>query len=204
MKEPYPFLEYSSFFEILVQCKEQPRFAVELAIPAFAGFFERLSQRHRKRVGICFLFLQKDPSVENPIRVALAEHGLEANACFVHAAHESQLANYYYRASIQMLDSDEPVVEEVWQSYSYGLPLICLQSVHTREILDSGCNIVLPYQHPQENIRHIAEMIAMLYFDQEGLKLLKKNAWRRHESYIKWSAERKQGRTSQSSSEYLP
>ena len=182
----YPFLQ-NNHFELLVQCHGKLDFIEKLAIPAFAMFYEDLSQKNQKRVKITFLNHSPDKGIEDQIREIGSNYQLAHTCNVITLNTDTNLAGIFHKSAIQLLDTDQPVKEQVWQSYSFGLPLICLQTIYTKDVLDSGCNIILPYHQPHENIRRISEAINMLYFDQECLKLLKKNAWRRHETYISWS-----------------
>lgn len=182
----YPFLQNNQF-ELLVQCYGKMDFIEKLAIPAFAMFYEDLSHKNQKRVKITFLNHTPGIGVEDQIMETGSNYQLSDVCNIITLQTDTNLDSIFHKCALQLLDTDQPVKEQVWQSYSYGLPLICLQTIHTKDVLDSGCNIILPYHQPHENIRRISESINMLYFDQECLKLLKKNAWRRHETYISWS-----------------
>lgn len=183
----YPFLQNTSF-DFLVQYNGKMDFIEKLAIPAFSIFFEELSNKHQKRVRIVFLVHEPTAFIEQQIKTILEKYLLTKVSEIILINKETNLSAIFYKSAIQMIDSDQPVKELVWESYSYGLPNICLQSVHSRDVMDSGCNIILPYQQPHENIRRISDAITMLYFDQECLKLLKKNAYRRHETYMNWAS----------------
>jgi glycosyltransferase involved in cell wall biosynthesis len=153
-------------FELLCVGPLLPRKGLDLAIGAFAGFYHGLSAQFHPRLRLTVVG-------EGPARPRLEAlvraHGLQQVVQFAGAQPHSRMGHFYRQAQVLVYPSHVGSSMVPAEAMAYSLPVLCLASTGTAELIGQRGGVAVEPGPYDETIANLADQLRRWFFLPELL-----------------------------------
>ncbi|MEL6670630.1 MAG: glycosyltransferase family 4 protein [Bacteroidota bacterium] len=176
-------LEDEGIFQILTVGRFVPIKGIDLAILAYARFFQQLNPLQKSRVRLTIVG-------KGPWQAALqdlaASFTLGNSLRFVSWMPQEDLRSLYQQSQVFLFPSHEGAGMVVPEAFSYGLPVVCLNNIGPGEFVTPQSGIKVPGGTYQETADQLASALGRLYASPTLLTSLKQGAKTRFDQWFNW------------------
>ncbi len=164
-------------FEVLVNAHFLSEEEKEVAIRCFSNLYHNVTPKHQRRISMNIIG-------ENVPDRLMKIYELPESSYKTFNPLDKQSA--FEQSSLLLHPSKNNFKNVLPEALSYGLSLIVRENELVDEYVDISCGMTVEFNSPEQLIEDFSQMLHMLYFDQEVLKILKKGALKLYEQNFSW------------------
>ncbi len=153
----------------------------EIGVRSFADFYHGITPKHQKKVSLLLVRSENDDI--NEIRDLLNLGEVEKKTQIVH---ESAGGKNHNASDVLLFPSETGYKNVIPEALSHGIPVLSYDVEAVRDYIDVSCGMTTRSKTPEQDIGNFAQMLSILYFDPEVMKLLERGALSRFEKYFSW------------------
>lgn len=150
---------------------------------SFHSFYYNVTFKHQRKIHFVFVSKEKDTQSLNQIRTKLADHQLLDIATIIPSYHSIEVDTACKDSSVFLLPESGKLEDMTYKAFYHGLPVIGLDCVQTRGIIDQTVGILLKGKNPDTLIRELTDVLRILYFDPEATKIMQKGALKKYKEH---------------------
>ena len=156
---------------------------LDIAVEAFAGFFEELTPKHQREVEL-HIIEQTDNLLY--VNQKVKSLGLEYRVHITDAAIYEDIEKTMEAASIFLYGEPRMSKKLIPQILSYGVPVLCIDDKNISINLDQRCGALIEETAKPMKVYRMTQYLDMLFYDDEALKMLKKGAVAKYNQEYTW------------------
>ncbi len=164
-------------FEVLVNAQFMSEEEKEVAIRCFSNLYHNVTPKHQRRISLNIIG-------ERVQGRWMRIYELPESSYNIFALSDKQTA--YRQSSLLLHPSINNFRDVLPEALSYGLSLLVREDELVDEYVDISCGMTVGFSSPEQLIEDFSQMLHMLYFDQEVLKILRKGALNVYEQNFSW------------------
>ncbi|MDE5423004.1 glycosyltransferase [Ancylomarina sp. DW003] len=154
----------------------------EIALEAFAQFYETLNEEQKARVK--FKMIGKGPD-EVKLKTLINKYELNDSVEILNWMSKTDLDKEYRKASVFLFPSHEGAGMVVAEALSYGLPVLCFDNCGPGELAGEA-SLKVSYSAPERTVTAFSEYLKILNDCKYYRQRLAKKARARFESHFRW------------------
>ncbi|MBP7272960.1 MAG: glycosyltransferase [Saprospiraceae bacterium] len=168
----------SEFFSLIVFGNLVSHKEEETIVQAYADFYHDVTSKHQKRIKLLIVDVKEQHTRLNQV-ADMFELSKDMYLLFEPSKHS--VSEFLSMASLHLLPSLETPRNILLESLKLGVPIIGYETLESQDIIDNTCGMLLKPKGREANVRAFTELIDMLYFDPEVLKILERGAKDRYQ-----------------------
>jgi|GEM_PF-2897887 len=170
-------------FVILTSLDYHSQQEVEIAIRSFANFYFNVTNKHRNRIHLVII----DTGGQQKEFIRLADKYNISNSVRIISRHsKDSLKKALRHACLLFLPTANSSEELISKALSNALPILSFDVFSIRKFIDNSCGMLFRFNSPEQSVSIFSDMMRMLYFDPEALKMLRKGALKKYKTIFSW------------------
>ncbi|MBT8220672.1 MAG: hypothetical protein KJP00_12655 [Bacteroidia bacterium] len=155
----------------------------EITLRSFRDFYDEVTPKHKKKLNLVII---EDPDHFMDINRQTKDLGIQHVTHVISRFDLKSIEIEMGNASIFVFNDSTKTYKIIPQILSYSLPIVCIDQFNKIENLDHTCGIIVKYRSKESTTIDITEVVKMLYFDREALKVLRKGAKAKYRKEFSW------------------
>lgn len=172
-----------SNFSIILPAEFLNEEELTLALKSFADFYNNLTTKHQKKI---FLLIISHPEYVNFNEQKIKELNLKNAAMVFSADAEKEVTTVLNDASILFYPTIKVSKKVIKYGLLNGMTILAYDNYKSKEWLDNTCAQLIESSSDSMARDQFSSTLRLLFFDPEGLKLLKTAAIRKYEELYTW------------------
>jgi len=182
-------------FVILTSLDSNFQLEVEIAIRSFAKFYYNVTNKHRNRIHL--VIIDRGGQQKKEFCRLAEKYNISNSVRIISKYSKDSLKKALHHASLLFLPTSDSSQELISNALSNALPILSFDVFSLRKFIDNSCGLLFRFNSPEQSISTFSDMMRMLYFDPEALKMLRKGALKKYKTIFSWKQKQESEELSQ-------
>ena len=176
-------------FNVVVLGRFLSENSVEMALKAYAEFYFSITNKYQKRTQLTLIDKRFNQSLNE---VLVSQLKIDSSTKYLSLNVQNEVEKTYKNGSLLLLPRIINSSSIIKEAFLYGLPVIGFANSRHDNLLDSTSGLGITYQNELTAVQELANILRLLNYDPDALKMLSKGAARKFERDLSWGERKRE------------
>ncbi len=155
------------------------------ALRIFSEFYNNVSPKHQKRIKLIWCIEDDTEQSHNILQTISLEYRVPLDCMIITLFNEHEIFKNKFNL-LTIHPTEKYIKTAVIKSFELSIPIISINTTKNKDYVSSSCGMLVSYKTTEQIVINSLKMVEMLYFDEEVLKIMGKNANEDFERKYAW------------------